>query len=184
MELPPSNGPYAVSGGGGQQPDQGCHKRPAACTPVLKNPASVDDAAALKKYVTPRTTCDCGRPLAQSKGREISAVVYSFAGLTPVLHVTKRCTNKSCNTYFGYNYKCVKSGELRNSIRAAEASVLFVNAKLAFCTTYLRYHDGLHFRGFLSAGAIAFAGADVLFGDECHSQDWFPGNTRMRDSFC
>ena len=134
------------------------------------------------EYVTALTKCRCGCSLQTSKGKRIDAILYGFEGAVEVTHITKRCCSRSCGAYYGYNYQCFQSGLLVNSVKLDDVNVLFVNPKLAFCKKYVRYHDSLQFRGFLSQGAIDFAGRDVLFPHGGHSRDHFQryyGNARF-----
>jgi hypothetical protein len=59
-----------------------------------------------------------------------------------------------------------------NSVNLSDIEVVFVNSKTGFCKKYLKYSESLQFRGYLSAGAIAYAGADVLFPGDCAHAHW------------
>ena len=52
-----------------------------------------------------------------------------------------------------------------NIAKAKEAKLLFVSDQTAFAMDYLVCHEDLQFRGYLSAGAAAWAGAESLFAE-------------------
>lgn len=118
------------------------------------------------RFITPLKTCDCGGSLSEGRGSVVKAILYGFNGIQEVDHITKRCCRKSCQTTYGYNFKWEKGEEKRekvNTLKVSQAKALFVNDKTAFAMDYLIYHEDLQFRGYLSAGAIAWAGSESLF---------------------
>jgi hypothetical protein len=91
------------------------------------------------------------------------AVLYDMTGAREVDHVTKRCSK--CRQYHGYNFATACGAKI-NTVRLGEVSALFVNNNIAFGKAFLEYHNCLQFRGFVSGGAIAYAGGQVLFGQD------------------
>ena len=112
------------------------------------------------RFVTPVVKCFCGGSLGSRP--EIDAVEYSRNGCWPVKHCPLQCCRRDCRTTYAYIF-CWKNGHKMNTVSLDDITTIFVSDKVAFDMKYLEYHESLQFRGFLSGGAIAFAGEDVLF---------------------
>ena len=116
------------------------------------------------KFVTHLKKCACGGSLSEGRSAVVKAILYGFFGVQEVGHCTKRCWRKSRQAMYAYNFRWDKSDKV-NTVNAKEAKVLFVHDKTAFAMDYLVYHEDLQFRGYLSAGAIAWAGAESFFAE-------------------
>ena len=141
-------------------------KKPAA---LLKRPVAAPAIGGKKVFATPAMKChECGCAL-KKKGHDVDATLFSLDGCEEVAHMTYQCCSRTCRTNYGYNYRWVEKKKL-NTCRLEDVDdVLFVNSKVVFSVKYLRYHDALQFRGFVSGKAIVFAGREVLFCEEEHA---------------
>lgn len=140
----PRDGEYAVKGGGG----------PAGSPP------------ATKVFITPLVKCVQPGCVAELRcvAEEIPADLISFNGAEKVIHRVKRCCDRAhCGTRYHYNYRWIGARKL-NTVSVEDVSVLFVNGGLAFDINFIRYHEALAFRGYLSSRAIAWASEKVLCG--------------------
>ena len=63
-------------------------------------------------------------------------------------------------------------GKKANSLAVEEFDYIFVSATTGFCASFLRYHDALQFRGYVSSKAIAWAQLTSLWPDD-HSHQRF-----------
>jgi hypothetical protein len=146
--------------------------------PVMSKPAAshvfkpVVPVPSVRIVSTPRTSCICGGLLCAS-GQDTDAVIYSLAGAEFVKHTSKRCTSKQCRKYFYYNFCTTDEGGRVNTVLLSQVDYLFVTPQTGFEKKFLEYHSMLHFRGYISAGAIAFAAGEVLFSDSNLGEFWW-----------
>ena len=127
-------------------------------------------------FCYPRKKCSCGGTL--RKDHDIEATLYSFTDPESITHRTMRCVRFGCRKVHHYNYT-VSRGEKINAVRLEEVTALFVNPKIAFKMEFLRYHETLQFRGFLSSKAIDFACHEEMFQSHASVKQW---NLRYGDA--
>ena len=110
---------------------------------------------------TPLEKCvRCSSPL--HKGIPITATIYTLTGPVEVQHCPKRCTWLKCRIYYHYNYRWV-GGKKVNTLSAEESAYIFVTSKTGFEKAFLKYHQALQFRGYLSNSCIARCQEDALW---------------------
>lgn len=120
-------------------------------------------APSTKRYMTPAKSCGwCGSGLHVS--HEVKASVMSMDGPVSVVHVIKRCCRKECRVHHAYNF-LYTSTKKYNTVMIDDVKALFVNVFQGYDLKFLRYHDALHFRGFVSATAVEWACRQVLDND-------------------
>ncbi|CAK9063758.1 unnamed protein product [Durusdinium trenchii] len=119
---------------------------------------------------TPLSACAaCGAPLCKKSFLE--ATVYTLSGPQTVEHVAFRRASKSCRSIHYHNYhRC--EGKKVNSLAVEASDYIFVSATTGFCASFLRYHDALQFRGYVSSKAIARVQLTGLWPDD-HSHARF-----------
>lgn len=125
-----------------------------------------DHANACDVIKTPLKKCmNCGAPLCP-RHPSVGATLYTLSGPQKVEHLAFRCTNKStCRMIHFYNFAW-NDGRKINSLMPDEQEYVFITANTGFCVKFLRYHDALQFRGFVSNRAVAWAQKDVLWLDD------------------
>ena len=84
-------------------------------------------------------------------------------GVTDITHVIKRCNNRRCRTYYGYNFKILGHDHV-NTYTASDftAGVLFISAGRCFTTRFLHCHENLVFRGYLSTASVDWSYKNVF----------------------
>ena len=116
-------------------------------------------------YRTPLAQCVCcgGRLVTN---HEMQAVRYGFQPPTDIVHASLRCDNRSCRKVYGYNFVW-DGGAKRNTLKVSELvdGVLFVNDKVCFDVSFLKYHAMLQFRNATSYHGVTWA-FERVFGTE------------------
>lgn len=132
---------------------------------VCKKPASKPPALAPSYAETSLTSCVCGYGL--QKFSDVAALCVDIAGVSDITHGIWRCTNSRCRTYHGCNYRVI-GGQHINTCAVSDLTegVLFLGSGRCFTLRYLRYHENLLFRGFLSTRSAAWSFVDAYGGQD------------------
>ena len=119
---------------------------------------------------TPLSACSiCSAPLMDAE--TVPATIYTLEGALSVEHKRKRCTQRSCRVRHSYNY--VQTGKCKlNCLHPDDAEYILVTTQTGFSKSFLKYHDALQFRGFLSMAAISWAQDQVILDDEARQAIW------------
>ena len=133
---------------------------------------------ATPRITTPLATCSiCSAPLMDAE--TVEAIIYGLEGATQVQHLRRRCTRRSCYVRHSYNY--VQTGHCKlNTLHPDQADYILVTTQTGFAKQFLHYHDLLHFRGYLSMSALAWAQQEIKLHGEHTQASWLQSYASAR----